>query len=57
MIPEVESVAEDPWWLPTVLPDLAWARELLAERERRRGRARQLLAVAVTLAFQGRSGL
>jgi hypothetical protein len=47
------SVDEDPWWLQTVLPDLAWARDLLAERDRRRDRARQALSLALVLASLG----
>ena len=51
---ELEATAGDPWWLPTVLPDLGWARELLAERDRRRARARQALAVMMSIALGGR---
>jgi hypothetical protein len=52
--PEVEAWVEAPWWLPTVMPDLAWARELAARKARERERVRETLAFVMMVASSGR---
>jgi hypothetical protein len=44
-----DTCADDPWWLATIMPDLTWARNLLAEKERKRGRAMLTLAILTTV--------
>jgi len=51
--PATEVWVEAPWWLPTVMPDLTWARDLMLEKDRERLRSRVVLATMLMLGSGG----